>query len=222
MNNKLDLFSFEHSILGEMLKEYEYPHQILPYLGDLIIKLGNELPSEKYYTLKENVWVSKAARISENVCINAPCIIGENTEIRPGAYIRGNAVIGCGCVIGNSTELKNVILFDKAQLPHYNYAGDSIIGYKSHLGASAITSNVRMDKAPVYIDYGEGRIFTGYKKLGAIIGDNVEIGCGAVLNPGTVIGRGSDIYPLSFVRGYVKANCIYKNNGQSVDKIGGI
>ena len=205
-----------------MLKEYDYPHQILPHLEGIIKKLGKELPSESYYTLKNEVWVSKSAKISENACITAPCIIGHGTEIRPGAYIRGSAVIGEGCVIGNSTEIKNVIIFDSVQLPHYNYVGDSIIGYRSHLGASAITSNVRIDKTPVNIDYGEGRMFTGYKKLGAIIGDNVEVGCGAVLNPGTVIGKESDIYPLSLVRGYVREKCIYKNNGQSVDKCRGI
>lgn len=214
-----ELFSLEHTIASEIFKGCTYPHEALSKIKDLVLKLGTVLPKEEFYTLKHGVWVSKSAKIADTSSINAPCIIDEGAEIRHGSFIRGNAIVGKNAVVGNSTELKNVILFDGVQVPHYNYVGDSIVGYKSHLGAGAITSNVKMDKSLVCVSYGGERFCSGYKKLGAIIGDFVEVGCGAVLNPGTVIGKNTNIYPLSSVRGFIKENSIYKSEDMIYSKL---
>lgn len=213
-----NLFDFTKTQAGELLKNAEYPWEILPLISDFIIKLGQTLPKELYDNPKENVWIAKSANVFESAYINGPAIIGENTEVRHGAFIRGNALVGNGCVVGNSTELKNVILFDCVQVPHYNYVGDSILGYKSHMGAGSITSNVKSDKTLVVVKDGEIRYETKLKKVGAFLGDNVEVGCGSVLNPGTVIGRESNIYPLSMVRGVVPEKSIYKKQGEIVRK----
>ena len=219
MSRISDLFSLEHTIAGDVFKGCSYPHEVLEGIKDFILKIGATLSKESFYCLKDGVWIAKSATVASNTCINAPCIIDEGAEIRYGAFIRGNAVIGKNAVVGNSTELKNVILFDGVQVPHYNYVGDSIIGYKSHLGAGAITSNVKMDKSLVCVSYGDERFCTGFKKLGAIIGDFVEVGCGSVLNPGTVVGKNTNIYPLSSVRGYVKENSIFKSENAIYSKL---
>ena len=179
---------------------------------------GEKLPADKYDQIKDYVWVAKNAKISDSADITGPCIIGENTEVRHCAFIRGKALIGNNCVVGNSTELKNVILFNNVQVPHYNYVGDSILGYGSHMGAGSITSNVRSDKKLITVKLPEGNVETGMKKIGAILGDNVEIGCGSVLNPGTIIGKDTQVYPLSSVRGCVDSNSIYKNQNEIVEK----
>ena len=190
-------------------------------IGDFIKELGKTLPKDVYEEVEENVWIAKSAKIYPNNYIAGPCIIGENTEVRPGAFIRGNAIVGKGSVVGNSTELKNVIIFNSVQVPHYNYVGDSILGYKSHMGAGSITSNVKSDKTLVVVkdcyDTKE-ELATGRKKFGAMLGDHVEVGCNSVLNPGTVIGRNSNIYPLSRVRGVVPANSIFKDKDNVVQK----
>ena len=211
-----ELFNLEHTMAKEYLAGFDYPWQALEGIGDLILQLGQAL-GEDYRQVTPEVWVHGSAKVADTAFIAGPCIIGAHTEIRPGAFIRGNVLAGENCVIGNSTELKNCILFDGVQVPHYNYAGDSILGYKAHLGAGAVTSNVKSDKSPVVIR-GEENIPTGRKKVGAMVGDHVEVGCGAVLNPGTVIGRNSQVYPLSCVRGVVGENCIHKNNGEIVKK----
>ena len=182
------------------------------------MELGPTLDKEEYSEVKENVWIHKSAKVFESAYLGAPCIIGANTEIRHCAFIRGSALVGENCVVGNSCELKNVILFDNVQTPHYNYVGDSILGYKSHMGAGSITSNVKSDKQLVVVHNGDENIETGIKKFGAILGDNVEVGCNSVLNPGTVIGRNSNIYPTSCVRGVIPQNSIHKNNGTVVTK----
>ena len=212
MNTISEFFSLEHTIAREIFNGVDYPHKILDLLGGFILNLGETLSKDDFYCYKSGVWVSKSARIADSAYICAPCIIDADAEIRHSAYIRGNAIIGKRCVVGNSTELKNVLLFDGVQVPHYNYVGDSVLGYKSHLGAGAITSNVKMDRSHITVCYGKEKVDTGMKKIGAIIGDFVEVGCGAVLNPGTVIGKNSNIYPLSSVRGYVCANSIYKSS----------
>jgi len=214
-----DLFSLEHTIAAEIFKGCTYPHEVLTRINDFILKIGESLPKDLFYSHGDGVWIAKSAKVASTASISAPCIIDENAEIRHCAFIRGNAIVGKNAVVGNSTELKNVILFDGVQVPHYNYVGDSIIGYKSHLGAAAITSNVKMDKSLVYVSYGEERFCSGYKKLGAILGDFVEVGCGSVLNPGTVIGRNTNIYPLSSVRGYIKENSIYKSASETSSKL---
>lgn len=206
-----NLYDLSHTAAEPLLKGFEYPWQALPKIGEFILQLGAALPDDEYDKLAENVWVHKTAVIYPNNYIAGPCIIGAKTEVRPGAFIRGNALVGEGCVVGNSTELKNVILFDGVQVPHYNYVGDSILGYKSHMGAGAVTSNVKQDKTPVTVACGEEKIETGLKKFGAMLGDNVEIGCNSVLNPGTVVGQGARVYPLSMVRGLVPANHIFKH-----------
>ena len=213
-----ELFDLTKTQAAELLKEYTYPWEVLPHIGEYIIKLGNSLSSEEYDNLDTNVWIAKSAKVAKTASITGPCIIGENTEVRHCAFIRGNALVGAGAVVGNSTELKNVILFDGVQVPHYNYVGDSVLGYKSHMGAGAITSNVKSDKTLVSVKFDGGAIETGLKKFGAMLGDNVEVGCGSVLNPGTVIGCNSNIYPLSSVRGFVPANSIYKKRGEVVEK----
>ena len=202
----------------ELLESVEYPWEALAGIGDLIVKLGETLSEEEYEKQGENVWIAKSAKIYPNNYIAGPTIIGANTEVRPGAFIRGNALVGENCVVGNSTELKNVILFNNVQVPHYNYVGDSILGYKSHMGAGSITSNVKSDKTLVTISCEGEKIPTERKKVGAILGDNVEVGCGSVLNPGTVVGKNSNIYPLSMVRGYVPADSIYKKQGEIAEK----
>lgn len=213
-----ELFDFSHTVAGDLLKKCEYPWEALPHIGDWILAIGATLDPNRYDRIGENVWIAKSAKVAPTASITGPCIIGEETEVRHCAFIRGNALVGKGAVVGNSTELKNVILFDGVQVPHFNYVGDSILGYKSHLGAAAVTSNVKSDKSLVVIRSGEERIATGRKKVGAMVGDLVEVGCGSVLNPGTVIGRGSRVYPLTSVRGVLPEDCICKSTDAFVEK----
>ncbi|MBQ8408034.1 MAG: UDP-N-acetylglucosamine pyrophosphorylase [Clostridia bacterium] len=214
------LFDLTHTAAGAYLADLQYPWEALDRIGDIIKAIGCTLASELYVRMTEDVWVSKSATVAPTAFIGGPAIIGHGTEIRHGAFIRGNALIGEGCVVGNSTELKNCILFDGVQVPHYNYVGDSILGYKAHLGAGAITSNVKSDKSLVEIRLGDGaRFSTGRKKVGAMLGDFVEIGCGAVLNPGAVIGRETSVYPLTSVRGVIPENSILKADGTVVKRV---
>ncbi len=212
------LFDTSKTMAGPYLRDYTYPWEVLPHIGDLILRLGAELPGEEYERRDGNIWIHKTVRVAPTAVISGPAIIGKGTEIRPGAFLRGNVLVGADAVVGNSTELKNVILFDGVQVPHYNYVGDSILGYKSHMGASSLTSNVKSDKKPVKVHAEDGDIETGLKKFGAMLGDFVEVGCGSVLNPGTVIGSHTNIYPLSGVRGCVDAGSIYKREGVIVKK----
>ena len=214
-----NLYNLEETIAKELLEKYTYPWEVLPKIEEFIIKLGESLNKEPYEKIGENIWVAKSAKIAKTASITGPVIIDENAEIRHCAFIRGKAIIGKNSVVGNSTELKNVILFNNVQVPHYNYVGDSILGYKAHMGAGSITSNVKSDKKLVVIKNNSNKIETKMKKVGAMIGDNVEIGCGSVLNPGTVIGRNTNIYPLSSVRGVIPENCVLKNNSISTNKI---
>ena len=214
-----NLYNLEETIAKNLLEEATYPWEVLSKIEEYILKIGEELSKEDYNKVGENVWIAKSAKVAPTAYINGPAIIGENAEVRHCAFIRGNAIVGNNAVVGNSTELKNVILFNNVQVPHYNYVGDSILGYKAHMGAGSITSNVKSDKKLVVIKNGDEMIETGRKKVGAMIGDNVEVGCGSVLNPVTVIGRDSNIYPLSSVRGVVKAHSIYKKDGNIVDKV---
>ncbi len=211
------LFDLSHTAARPLLEAAEYPWQALSGIGSFIKQMGPTLPADEYEQKGENVWIHKSAVIFPNNYIAGPCIIGPKTEVRPGAFIRGNALVGSGCVVGNSTELKNVILFDSVQVPHYNYVGDSILGYKSHMGAGSITSNVKSDKTLVTVRVGGERIETGLKKFGAMLGDGVEVGCGTVLNPGTVVGPESRIYPLSMVRGFVPKGSLYKKQGEVIN-----
>ena len=211
-----ELFDLTKTIANDYLNGFEYPWEALSGIKQTIIALGNSL-GEDYEEISENVWVHKTAKIAPTAFLGAPCIIGAETEVRHGAFVRGSALVGNGCVVGNSVELKNVIIFDSVQVPHYNYVGDSILGYKSHMGAGSITSNVKSDKSLVEIK-GNEVIKTNLKKVGAFLGDYVEVGCNSVLNPGTVIGRNSNVYPLSCVRGVVPANSIYKTGGIIVTK----
>ena len=213
-----ELYDLEHTLAGEYLAQFTYPWEALKGIKQLILDLGAKLDRDEYEEVSENVWVHKTAKVFPSAYLGAPCIIGPNTEVRHGAFIRGSALVGADCVVGNSVELKNVILFDHVQTPHYNYVGDSILGYYSHMGAGSITSNVRADKKLVIVHAPSGDIATGIKKFGAMLGDHVEVGCNAVLNPGTVIGCNSNIYPTSCVRGVVPENSIYKNNGSIVPK----
>ena len=215
----VNLYNLDETIAKELLSGCEYPWEVLPKIKEFIIELGNSLSSEEYDKVGDNVWIAKSAKVAPTAFINGPAIIGKNAEIRHCAFIRGNAIVGENAVVGNSTELKNVVLFNNVQVPHYNYVGDSILGYKSHMGAGSITSNVKSDKKLVVVKNGDEKIETGLKKFGAMLGDNVEVGCGSVLNPGTVIGRNTNIYPLSSVRGVVKENSIYKKQGEVVKKI---
>ena len=208
-----ELYDLSHTAAADYLGVFEYPWEALGGIKEMIISLGRGLDSSEYRLLGENVWVHVSARIAPTAFIGAPCIIGADTEVRHCAFIRGSALVGAHCVVGNSVELKNVILFDNVQTPHYNYVGDSILGYKSHMGAGSITSNVKSDKTHVVVTDGAERIDTGRKKVGAMLGDGVEVGCNSVLNPGSVIGRGSRVYPLSSVRGTVPAASIYKRSG---------
>lgn len=214
-----NLYNLDETIAKELFRDLEYPWEALPKISSFILELGSRLPEEKYEKRGEDVWVAKSAKVATTAYINGPAIIDEEAEIRHCAFIRGSAVVGKGAVVGNSTELKNVVLFNKVQVPHYNYVGDSILGYKSHMGAGSITSNVKSDKTLVTVKEGADRIETGLKKFGAMLGDEVEVGCGSVLNPGTVIGPHSNIYPLSMVREVVPAGSIYKKRGEVVEKI---
>ena len=218
MYKTCELFDFSHSLAGEYLSGFEYPWEALAGIKAFILALGPTLPPEEYDQPAPNVWVHKTATVAPTAFLGAPCIIGPNTEVRHCAFIRGSALVGADCVVGNSCELKNVILFDHVQTPHYNYVGDSILGYYSHMGAGSITSNVRSDKKLVVVHAPEGDIETGIKKFGAMLGDYVECGCNSVLNPGTVVGRHSNIYPTSCVRGVVPENSIYKNSGEIIGK----
>ena len=210
------MYDLEKTLAADVFADCEYPWEVLPLISDFILQLGKTLPQEKYEKRGEDIWVAKSAVIAPTAYIKGPCIIDENAEIRHCAFIRGKAVIGKNCVVGNSTEIKNVILFDNVQVPHYNYVGDSVLGYRSHMGAGAVTSNVKQDKTPVTVNYKGEKIETGLKKFGAMLGDFVEVGCGSVLNPGTVVGAHTNIYPLSMVRGFVEANSIYKKQGEVV------
>ena len=214
-----NLYNLEETMAKPLLEKLEYPWEALPKISEFIIELGNSLDKEIYEEKQENVWIAKTAKIYPTAYIKGPAIIGENAEVRHCAFIRGNAIVGNNAVVGNSTELKNVILFNNVQVAHYNYVGDSILGYKSHMGAGSITSNVKSDKKLVVVKNGEEKIETGLKKFGAMIGDNVEVGCGSVLNPGTIIGKNTNIYPLSSVRGVVQENSIYKNQNEIVEKV---
>lgn len=208
----------ENTIAAGIFEGKVYPFEVLPDIGSYIVELGKTLDKEEYKQLGDNIWVHNSARIAKTACLNGPLIIDAGAEIRHCAFIRGNAVVGKNTVVGNSTELKNVILFNNVQVPHYNYVGDSILGFKSHMGAGSITSNVKSDKTLVTINVEGKKIETGLKKMGAILGDNVEVGCNSVLNPGTIIGKETNIYPLSMVRGYVKEKSIYKKQGEVAEK----
>ena len=214
-----ELYTLEETIAKDIFDGAVYPWEVLPKISSFIIELGNTLSSEEYDKIGENVWIAKSAKVAPTAFINGPAIIWKDAEVRHCAFIRGNAIVGEGAVVGNSTELKNVILFNKVQVPHYNYVGDSILGYKSHMGAGSITSNVKSDKKLVVVKGADGEIETGMKKFGAMLGDEVEVGCGSVLNPGTVVGSHTNIYPLSSVRGVVPAGSIYKKQGEIVEKI---
>lgn len=213
-----ELYTLEETIAAELFDGAVYPWELLPKIGEFIVKLGNTLPEDKYEKRGENVWIAKSAKVFPSAYINGPAIIDEEAEVRHCAFIRGNAIVGKGAVVGNSTELKNVILFNKVQVPHYNYVGDSILGYKAHMGAGSITSNVKSDKTLVIVRAGEEQCETGLKKFGAMLGDQVEVGCNSVLNPGTVIGKCANVYPTSMVRGFIPAQSIYKKQGEIVQK----
>ncbi len=213
-----NLFDLSQTIAADIFEGKTYPWEVLGEIKTFILELGASLPKDIYEEREEHVWIAKSAKVYPTATILAPCIIGEETEVRPGAFIRGNAIVGNKCVVGNSTELKNVILFNNVQVPHYNYVGDSVLGYKSHMGAGAVTSNVKSDKTLVVVKNKDEHIETGLKKFGAMLGDNVEVGCNSVLNPGTVIGRFSNVYPRSSVRGFVPSNHIYKDPEHIVEK----
>ena len=213
-----ELYTLDETIAKDIFEGITYPWEVLPKISAFIMELGATLSEEEYDKVGENVWIAKSAKVFPSAYINGPAIIGKNAEVRHCAFIRGNAIVGEGAVVGNSTELKNVILFNKVQVPHYNYVGDSVLGYKAHMGAGSITSNVKSDKNLVIVKTPNGNIETGIKKFGAMLGDEVEVGCGTVLNPGSVVGKQTNIYPLSSVRGFVPANSIYKNQGEVVTK----
>ena len=213
-----ELYDLEQTIAAELFEGKTYPWEVLPEIGAFIVKLGQTLPEEEYDKVGENVWIAKSAKVTPSALINGPAIIGKNTEVRQCAFIRGNALVGENCVVGNSTELKNVVLFNNVQVPHYNYVGDSVLGYKSHMGAGSITSNVKSDKTLVVVKGKEEQIPTGLKKFGAMLGNHVEVGCNSVLNPGTVIGCNSNVYPVSCVRGVIPANSIFKNKDEIIEK----
>ena len=220
MNNVTisELYDLSHTVAGDYLSKFTYPWEALKGISDFIIELGKTLPRDEYNNPFKNVWIHKTANVYPTAYRGEPCIIGANTEVRHCAFIRGSALVGENCVIGNSVELKNVIIFDNVQTPHYNYVGDSILGYKSHMGAGSITSNVKSDKTNVVIKSGSEEIITGIKKIGAMVGDYVEVGCNSVLNPGTIVGRNSNIYPTSCVRGVIPENSIYKKDDTIVSK----
>jgi NDP-sugar pyrophosphorylase family protein len=212
------LYNLDFTIAKELLESVVYPWEALPLISDFIIKLGNTLDPDIYEKRGENIWIAKSAKVFESAYLNGPLIIDENAEVRHCAFIRGNAIVGKGATVGNSTELKNAILFDGVQVPHYNYIGDSILGHMSHTGAGSITSNLKSDKTLVTVNVDGTKVETGVKKFGAMLGDNVEVGCNSVLNPGTIIGKNTNVYPLSFVRGYVAENSIYKRLGEVAEK----
>ncbi len=212
-----NMYDLDHTLARDYLKQFTYPWEALKGIKDFIISLGASLDPEEYTEVSPQVWVHKTATVFPSAYLGAPCIIGPNTEVRHCAFIRGSALVGADCVVGNSVELKNVILFDHVQTPHYNYVGDSILGYYSHMGAGSITSNVKSDKTLVVVHGDDENINTELKKFGAMLGDHVEVGCNSVLNPGTVIGRNSRVYPVSCVRGVVPQNCIHKNDGTIVE-----
>ncbi len=213
-----ELYTLDETIAKDIFQGKTYPWEVLPLIGEFILELGKTLSEEEYEKRGENVWIARDARVAPTASINGPAIIGKGAEVRQCAFIRGNAIVGEGAVVGNSTELKNVILFNKVQVPHYNYVGDSILGYKAHMGAGSITSNVKSDKKLVIVKGSSTRIETGLKKFGAMLGDGVEVGCNSVLNPGTVVGPWTNIYPLSCVRGVVPAHSIFKRPGEVVEK----
>ena len=213
-----NLYDLNETIAAKLFEGANYPWEVLAKISDFIVELGNTLDPEKFEKRGENVWVAKSAKVAPTAFLNGPVIIDEDAEVRHCAFVRGNAIVGKGSVVGNSTELKNVVIFNSVQVPHYNYVGDSILGYKSHMGAGSITSNVKSDKTLVVVKDGKEEIATGLKKFGAMLGDHVEVGCNSVLNPGTVIGRNTNVYPLSMVRGVVPANSIYKNRNEVVTK----
>lgn len=213
-----DLYDLNETIAAELFEGKEYPWEVLADIGDFILELGNKLPKDEFTKKGDNIWIHKSVTIALTATLNGPLIIDEGTEVRPGAFIRGKAIVGKNCVVGNSTELKNVVLFNTVQVPHYNYVGDSILGTHSHMGAGSITSNVKSDKTLVVVKDGDERIETGLKKFGAMLGDYVEVGCNSVLNPGTMIGRHTNVYPLSCVRGVIPENSIFKNKDEIVSK----
>lgn len=217
MKNK-NLFNMEETIAKDIFDDCDYPWEVLPKIEAFILELGKTLSEDEYDCIDGNIWIAKSATIAPTASITGPCIIGKNTEVRQSAFIRGKAIVGENCVVGNSTELKNVILFNNVQVPHYNYVGDSILGFKSHMGAGSITSNVKSDKTIVTINYQGEKLNTGLKKMGAILGNYVEVGCNSVLNPGTVIGSNTNVYPLSSVRGFIPSGCIFKKQTNIVQK----
>ncbi len=213
-----ELYTLEETIAADLFEGAVYPWELLPKISAFIVELGEKLPKDRYTEVKEHVWVANNATVAPSAFINGPAIIDEEAEVRHCAFIRGNAIVGKGAVVGNSTELKNVILFNKVQVPHYNYVGDSILGFKAHMGAGSITSNVKSDKTLVVVKNGEEKMETGLKKFGAMLGDHVEVGCNSVLNPGTVIGPDTNIYPTSCVRGCIPAGSIYKKSREKLRK----
>ena len=213
-----NMYTLSETIAAGLFEGAEYPWEVLPKIHDFILELGKTLPADKFEKRGEDIWIAKSATVAPTACLNGPLIVDEEAEIRHCAFVRGNAVVGKGAVVGNSTELKNVVLFNKVQVPHYNYVGDSVLGFKSHMGAGSITSNVKSDKTLVVVKSAGEKIETGLKKMGAMLADHVEVGCNSVLNPGTVIGRNSNIYPTSCVRGCIPANSIYKNEKEIVEK----
>ena len=214
-----ELYTLDETIAKDLFEGLTYPWEALPKIKDFILKLGETLPEEEYEKVGEDVWIARSATVFPSAYIHGPAIIGKNAEVRHCAFIRGNAIVGEGAVVGNSTELKNVVLFNKVQVPHYNYVGDSILGYKAHMGAGSITSNVKSDKKLVVVKTPEENMETGLKKFGAMLGDEVEVGCGTVLNPGSVVGSHTNIYPLSSVRGYVPPSSIYKGFGNIIERV---
>ena len=214
-----NLFDLNNTIAKELLERLEYPWEVFNTLEDFIMEIGPKLPKDKFEQKGDNIWIAKSAKVEPTASLNGPLIIDEDAEVRHCAFVRGNAIVGKGAVVGNSTELKNVILFNKVQVPHYNYVGDSILGFKSHMGAGSITSNLKSDKSLVTVNVDGEKVETGMKKFGAILGDCVEVGCNSVMNPGTVIGKNTNVYPLSMVRGYVPEGSIYKNKNEIVSKI---
>ena len=219
LKNEVLFSHMDETIAAGIFEGKTYPWEVLADIGAFILELGKTLSADEYDRQGEDVWIARSARVFPTAYIHGPAIIGKNAEVRHCAFIRGNAIVGEDAVVGNSTELKNVLLFNKVQVPHYNYVGDSILGFKSHMGAGSITSNVKSDKTLVTITTEDGKVETGLKKMGAILGDEVEVGCNSVLNPGTIVGKHSNIYPLSMVRGYVPAESIYKKKGEIADKI---
>lgn len=213
-----NMYTLSETIAAGLFEGAEYPWEVLPKIHDFILELGKSLPADKFEKRGEDIWIAKSATVAPTACLNGPLIVDEDAEIRHCAFVRGNAIVGKGAVVGNSTELKNVVLFNKVQVPHYNYVGDSVLGFKSHMGAGSITSNVKSDKTLVVVKSADEKIETGLKKMGAMLADHVEVGCNSVLNPGTVIGRNSNIYPTSCVRGCIPANSIYKNEKEIVEK----